>query len=168
MKQKSELKIIEIPTKLIGQNKVVGPYEDDYLRQINKSYDFNKIMEQYKFGLLKADPKELTFFTMDSPAQNDQAEDILREILYDSAHSDKWVGHLILHDDPKYVFNRFETKIIRERSSTPLEVGLYHARESGLVLLTGTHAGPNLKYIVAIPSQTFIENCAARIKGEMK
>jgi len=166
MTSKTKLGNLIIPTNLVGQNKVVneGVYSDNYLSKINLYYDLDVILGNHKSGILEADPKDLDFFTMNAPVDDDCAKKVLQQTLYTSAHAKKWATYNLHHNNPKSVLKGFEKGEFFESdiSKTFHLMGLYHAKESGLVFLTDLKLKCGKKFILAIPSQTFIEYCATK------
>src|SRR3989344_6687446 len=90
-----------IPNELVGQHATIdgGVYDDAYLSQINSLYSLNDILGERKKGIAKGSWNDLNHFTMGSPLNNTEGEQILNAILYFSAKAGLWQPKII--DVPK-------------------------------------------------------------------
>jgi len=164
MKQK------QIPLKLFGKDSVINEklpsYTDSYLKKLTNQYPVAEILGD-KLKEIKQG-KGLDSITIGSPAQNSEAEHILNEILFLSANNGNWVGRFYDVTNAKQYLDLLKTNpeargFFQHDSELDRKVGLYKARESGLVLLAAEH-----KFLIAAPTQKFIEYCAKKTMEERK
>ena len=158
-----------IPVELVGTDAVLreGRYNDGYLSRINAMYSLVfEILGARKTEIRRGSWSGFDHFTMNSPLQNSEGEQVLNAILYASARADVWQPEII--EVPKLTDTTIRTarkylKAVEEAYKVPGMVnqgtlyGIHIARDGGFVNLT--NVGEN---VIVVPNQTFVEYCLQR------
>ena len=140
-----------IPKELFGKNATLSAekgYNDDYLNELNRFYSLDEILGKRKEGMLRKEWNAFTSLTMNSPAHNSEAEDILNMVLYNSAKKGAWTAYLYNHSEPD--------RCIKNEWAKPINM----AERAGLILVR-----PFEKNVVSVPSQYFIDYCISKNAG---
>jgi len=175
-----------IPVKLAGQNasyqvlqqskKPAYPrgdetrYSDDYLAKINCTYSLDNILGQHKDGIKTGKWNDLDDFTMGSPLENSEAEEILNGILYNSAHAGLWQPMIInvssltdtqIKSAEEYLKTIAETRRTYNKGMIDGGVifGINVAQRGKFVLPTKLE-----NKVIVLPSQEFVEYCIQKQK----
>lgn len=175
-----------IPVELVGQNasyqilqqskKASYPrgdevrYSDDYLSRINYLYPLGEIVGSRREGIVAGKWNDLNHFTMGSPLQNSEGEQVLNHILYSSAHAGLWQPQVIdiselkdtkIKTSEEYLdaVARLSPRYNERMIDGGVIFGISVAQRGGLVLPTRYESK-----VIVIPSQKFIEHCIEQNK----
>jgi len=169
-------KVPEILECLVGRNQTLdanGIYGDGYIARLNQipAYSLVEILGTRLAGISKGHAPFLGYLTSDSPLQCTEAEQVLDSILYRSAGAKLWQPKII--DVPalvdtqiktaeeylKEVEARAENDYSRGRMDGGLVFGIGIAKKGGFVKTTRLD-----EKVIVIPSQSFVEYCAAKCR----
>ena len=161
---------LTIPEELIARNACIqnALYQDDYISEVNRLYPLADILGNRLESIAQGKWTGLDHFTMDSPLQNTEGENILNGILYSSANSRIWQPKIV--DVGKLTDTQIKTAEeyldAVETISPTYNKGMI---DGGVIFgISVAKRGEFVKTatldnkVIILPSQIFIEYCCSK------
>ena len=164
--QKASYQVLQQPKKPAYPRGDEARYSDDFLERINGLYSLDELLGSRREGISAGNWNDLNYFTMGSPLENTEGEQILNDILYNSSHAGSWQPKVIdvsaltdtqIKSAEEYL--EAVAKISPRYNKGMIDggalFGISNAQRGGFVLPTKLE-----NKVIVLPSQAFIEYIA--------